>query len=228
MLEGLSTEVLIKESMYTAILFIWVLIVVIPLTKLTYNVMVKKGATHIKAVYYNRKIIHILAGGVVSIMIPLLGYTTPLTIIPMLVLLFLATYIPHKTGKLLYWFQDPDNINEVNFVIMWGAVMITSWVVFKDWVYGVVPVAFMSFGDGITGIVRNALYNKRNKSWFGNLAMAIVTVPVGQIILGLPGAFAGLVASIVEHFEIHSKIDDNITVPLVSFLIILGFRLFGI
>jgi dolichol kinase len=228
MLEGLSTEVLIKESIYTAILFIWVLIVVIPLTKFTYNVMVKKGTTHIKAVYYNRKIIHILAGGVVSIMIPLLGYTTPLTIIPMLVLLFLATYIPHKTGKLLYWFQDPDNINEVNFVIMWGAVMITSWVVFKDWVYGVVPVAFMSFGDGITGIVRNALYNKRNKSWFGNLAMAIVTVPVGQIILGLPGAFAGLVASIVEHFEIHSKIDDNITVPLVSFLIILGFRIFGI
>lgn len=228
MLEGLSTEVLIKESIYTAILFIWVLIVVIPLTKFTYNVMVKKGTTHIKAVYYNRKIIHILAGGVVSIMIPLLGYTTPLTIIPMLILLFLATYIPHKTGKLLYWFQDPDNINEVNFVIMWGAVMITSWVVFKDWVYGVVPVAFMSFGDGITGIVRNALYNKRNKSWFGNLAMAIVTVPVGQIILGLPGAFAGLVASIVEHFEIHSKIDDNITVPLVSFLIILGFRLFGV
>jgi dolichol kinase len=228
MLEGLSTEVLIKESIYTAILFIWVLIVVIPLTKFTYNVMVKKGTTHIKAVYYNRKIIHILAGGVVSIMIPLLGYTTPLTIIPMLVLLFLATYIPHKTGKLLYWFQDPDNINEVNFVIMWGAVMITSWVVFKDWVYGVVPVAFMSFGDGITGIVRNALYNKRNKSWFGNLAMAIVTVPVGQIILGLPGAFAGLVASIVEHFEIHSKIDDNITVPLVSFLVILGFRIFGI
>jgi phytol kinase len=228
MLEGLSTEVLIKESIYTAILFIWVLIVVIPLTKFTYNVMVKKGTTHIKAVYYNRKIIHILAGGVVSIMIPLLGYTTPLTIIPMLVLLFLATYIPHKTGKLLYWFQDPDNINEVNFVIMWGAVMITSWVVFKDWVYGVVPVAFMSFGDGITGIVRNALYDKRNKSWFGNLAMAIVTVPVGQIILGLPGAFAGLVASIVEHFEIHSKIDDNITVPLVSFLIILGFRLLGI
>jgi dolichol kinase len=228
MLERLSTEVLIKELIYTAILFIWVLIVVIPLTKFTYNVMVKKGTTHIKAVYYNRKIIHILAGGVVSIMIPLLGYTTPLTIIPMLILLFLATYIPHKTGKLLYWFQDPDNINEVNFVIMWGAVMITSWVVFKDWVYGVVPVAFMSFGDGITGIVRNALYNKRNKSWFGNLAMAIVTVPVGQIILGLPGAFAGLVASIVEHFEIHSKIDDNITVPLVSFLIILGFRLFGV
>jgi len=228
MLEGLSTEVLIKESIYTVILFIWVLIVVIPLTKFTYNVMVKKGTTHIKAVYYNRKIIHILAGGVVSIMIPLLGYTTPLTIIPMLVLLFLATYIPHKTGKLLYWFQDPDNINEVNFVIMWGAVMITSWVVFKDWVYGVVPVAFMSFGDGITGIVRNALYNKRNKSWFGNLAMAVVTVPVGQIVLGLPGAFAGLVASIVEHFEIHSKIDDNITVPLVSFLSILGFRIFGI
>ncbi|MEM4833765.1 MAG: dolichol kinase, partial [Thermosphaera sp.] len=75
---------------------------------------------------------------------------------------------------------------------------------------------------------RNALYNRRNKSWFGNLAMAVVTVPVGQIVLGLPGALAGLIASIVEHFEIHSKIDDNITVPLVSFLIILGFRFFGV
>ncbi|MEM0378642.1 MAG: dolichol kinase [Thermosphaera sp.] len=225
---GLSTDVLIRETIYTTILFIWVLIVVIPLTKITYNAMIKRGVTHIKAVYYNRKIIHILAGGVVSILIPLLGYSTPVTIIPMLVLLFLATYIPHKTGRLFYWFQDPDNINEVNFVIMWGLVMIASWVVFRDWAYGVVPVAFMSFGDGVTGIVRNALYNRRNKSWFGNLAMAVVTVPVGQIVLGLPGALAGLIASIVEHFEIHSKIDDNITVPLVSFLIILGFRFFGV
>lgn len=227
MLEQVDTGLLAKETIYTLLLFAWVLIVVGPLTKYTYVLLRRKGVSHNQAVYYNRKIIHMLAGGLVSLMIPLLGYTSPITILPMLVLLFLATYLPHRTGKLMYWFQDPDNINEVHFVIMWGVVMVGSWVIFRDWRFGVLPVLFMSFGDGVTGIVRNAMYDKRNKSWIGNIAMALVAVPVGYILMSIPGALAGLASSIVEHFEIHRKIDDNITVPLVSFSIILCSHILG-
>ena len=84
-----------------------------------------------------------------------------------------------------------------------------------------VPVAFMAFGDGVTGIVRNAIYNRRTKAWIGNLAMALVTVPLGYAIFGYIGGLAGLVASIIEHYEIKPFIDDNLTVPLTSFLIII-------
>jgi len=172
-------EAVTRELPYTIALLIWVIIVVYPLTLTTYKLMVKRGTPHIKAVYYNRKIIHILAGGVVSVLIPLLGYETLYTTVPMVILLAILVYLPHKKGKLLYWFQDPDNVNEVHFIIMWGLVMSLSWLIFKSWIYGVIPVAFMSFGDGVTGIVRNLLYSGRNKSWYGNLAMFTVTAPIG-------------------------------------------------
>jgi len=76
----------------------------------------------------------------------------------------------------------------------------------------------MSFGDAITGIVRNMLYKRRTKSWWGNLVMALFTIPVGSI-LGLAGILAGAAVSLIEHFEFN-PIDDNITVPLLSFLIL--------
>lgn len=211
---------LVMEGIWAGIILLWVIFVVQPLTRWTYNVMRNKGITHIKAVYYNRKIIHILAGGLAVFLVPFL-FTTPLYPVILAAILAIATYLPHKQKKLMYWFQTEDNMYEVHFCIMWGIVVTLGWLIFKNWWYGVIPVAFMAFGDGVTGIVRNMLYNKRTKSWIGNLAMAAVTIPLGYIALGNIGAVAGLLASIVEHFEVTNLIDDNITVPLTSFLTIL-------
>ncbi len=213
---------LLMEGIYAAILLTWVIIVVHPITRYTYYYMVeKKKIPHIKAVYYNRKIIHIFAGGLAALLVPYL-FETPLYPAIIVVILAIATYIPHRKGELMYWFQTPDNMYEVHFVIMWGIVVISSWYIFNgNWWYGVLPAVFMAFGDGVTGIVRNALYNKRTKSWIGNLAMALVTIPIGYIVLGWIGGLAGLLASIIEHYELAPLIDDNITVPLVSFLTIL-------
>lgn len=212
---------LVMEGLYTAILLIWVIIVVHPITKILYNHMRRKGLSHIKAVYYNRKIIHILAGGLVAVLVPYL-YSTPLLPGILAGILALATYLPHRKNNLMYWFQTEDNMYEVHFCIMWGIVISLGWLIFKNWWYGVIPVAFMAFGDGVTGIVRNILYNKRTKAWIGNIAMATVTIPLGYIALGNIGAIAGLLASIVEHFEVANIIDDNIIVPLTSFLTILA------
>ncbi|MCD6301554.1 MAG: dolichol kinase [Staphylothermus sp.] len=211
---------LVMEGLWAGLLFLWVLFVVQPLTRWTYNVMRKRGMTHIKAVYYNRKIIHILAGGVAAFLVPYL-FTTPLYPGVLATVLAIATYLPHKKNKLMDWFQTEDNMYEVHFCITWGLVISLGWLIFKNWWYGVIPVSFMAFGDGVTGIIRNMMYNKRTKSWIGNLAMAAVTIPLGYIALGNVGALAGLLASIVEHFEVTNIIDDNITVPLTSFLTIL-------
>ncbi len=211
---------LLIEGLWALILFIWVVIVVHPITRNLYNYMTGKGMPHIKAVYYNRKVIHILAGGLVALLVPVL-FETPLYPVIMVIVLAVLTYLPHRTGKLMYWFQTEDNMYEVHFIIMWGLVTTLAWFIFNNWWYGIIPVAFMAFGDGVTGIVRNIMYNRRTKAWIGNIAMAMVTIPIGYLVLGWIGGVAGLLASIIEHYELKPLIDDNITVPLISFLVIL-------
>jgi hypothetical protein len=129
-------------------------------------------------------------------------------------------YLPHRVGRLMYWFQVEDNMYEVSFCIMWGVIIALGWLVSGGnfWI-GIVPVLFMAIGDSATGFVRNALFKRRTKSWWGNLAMAAVSIPIGAI-LGMAGIIAGALASVIEHFEC-PPIDDNITVPLVSFIILL-------
>ena len=211
------------EILYAAVLSIWVYFVAFHLTKWLYNILKNKGLKDNVIVYFNRKIIHILAGGLVALLVPLIftSYIIPL----ILGLLFaLITYIPHRTGKLLYWFQDPNNYYEVNFCIMWAIIITIGWILFNNPWIAVVPVLFMAFGDATTGFVRNLIYKRRTKSWIGNIAMGIVSVPIGAII-GIAGIVAALISSITEHFEF-KYIDDNITIPLVSFIVIYLIGLF--
>ncbi len=212
------------EIAWSIALFAWVIIIVQLVSLTLYKYMVKRGVEEKRAVYYNRKVIHIFAGGLVALLVPFL-FKTPLLPFILAMVLAILTYIPHRTKKLMYWFQVEDNMYEVHFCIMWGIIIALAWILFGQntnayW-YGVIPVAFMSFGDAITGIVRNTLYGYRTKAWVGNIAMLAVTVPIGALI-GLAGILAAVIASIVEHFEIPGIVDDNITVPLISFLIILA------
>ncbi|MFX1521606.1 MAG: hypothetical protein ACFFCD_17005 [Promethearchaeota archaeon] len=78
----------------------------------------------------------------------------------------------------------------------------------------------MAVGDVFTGVARNAMYTQRTKFWWGNLAMAAFSICTGSI-LGVAGFIAGAIVSLVEHFEFDS-IDDNISVPSVSFLIFIA------
>lgn len=221
MLMGLLSEVSIWEIAYTAIYFTWVIAVVYFISRAFYDFGVKRGVPHKNMVYYNRKLIHVLAGGVVALLVPF-TFKTPILPFTMALLLALLTYIPHRVGRLLYWFQVEDNSYEVHFCLSWGLMILLSWIVFNNYWYGVLPVLFMAFGDGVTGVVRNLVYKRRTKSWLGNLAMAALSIPLGAAIMSIPGALAGAVASIVEHFE-YKFIDDNITVPLSAFTVLFVF-----
>jgi len=191
---------------------------VVFLTKNLYEIMRRRRLKYNVAVYYDRKVIHMLTGGLVAMLVPFI-FKTPLIPLILALLLGVFTYIPHKTGKLMYWFQTEENMYEVSFCIMWGIILTFGWLISEgNFWFGVLPVLFMSFGDAITGIVRNMLYKKRTKSWWGNLIMALFSIPVGSV-LGLAGIFAGAAASFIEHFEFN-PIDDNVTVPLSSFLIL--------
>ena len=144
----------------------------------------------------------------------------------MALLLAVLTYIPHRTGNLMYWFQVKENMYEVSFCVMWGLIIALGWLVSEgNFWFGVLPVLFMSVGDAVTGIVRNVLYKRRTKSWLGNLTMALFSIPVGMI-LGFAGVIAGALASFIEHFEFN-PIDDNVTVPALSFVILLLTKVFA-
>jgi len=214
-----------EEVIATVILFAWVVFVVGFLTKRLYGVMVKRKFSRNVAIYYNRKVIHILTGGLVAFLTPLI-FKTPIMPFSMAMLLSILTYVPHKTGKLMYWFQTEENMYEVSFCIMWGIIITFGWLVSGgNFWFGVLPVLFMSVGDAVTGIVRNMLYKRRTKSWWGNLAMALFSTSIGAT-LGLAGIIAGALASVIEHFEFN-PIDDNITVPASSFIILLLTKIFA-
>lgn len=217
-------QIVISEIIATVILLVWVVFLVTFLTKRIYEFMKKNGLKENVAIYYNRKIIHILAGGLVGIVIPY-TFTTPILPLVMALLIGLFTYIPHRTGRLMYWFQVENNMYEVTFCIMWGVIIALGWFISNgNFWFGVLPVLFMSIGDAVTGLVRNTLFKKRTKSWWGNLAMATVSIPMGAI-MGVAGMIAGALASIIEHFEYH-PIDDNITVPLTSFIVLILAKLY--
>lgn len=203
----------------------WVIFIAMFLTKRFYSYMRSRGVEHYVAVYYNRKVIHILAGGLCAVII---SFTFETAFLPLIMASVLAMflYLPHRIGKIMSWFQTEDNMYEVSFAMMWGVILSLGWLVSGgNFWFGVLPVLFMAVGDALTGIVRNIIYKRRTKSWKGNVAMALFSIPVGAT-LGVAGMLAGASASLVEHFEF-KPIDDNITVPLVSFLILIGAKYYA-
>jgi len=209
-----------RETIITVLLFLWVVFVSHFLTRVAYDYFMRRGLPQRVAVYYNRKILHMLTGGLVAVLVPYV-FRGPLLLILMVAVLAIGNYLPHRMNKLYYWYQVEDNMYEVHFIIMWGLVMTLGFIIGNVWI-AVLPTIFMSFGDGITGIVRNSIYKKRTKSWWGNIAMMSICAPVGYLLLGTVGLVSGVAASLVEKFE-YKWLDDNITVPLVSFLILIAF-----
>ncbi len=214
----------LQESVITTVLFAWVLFVSHFLTRRVYDYLVGRGVPARVAIYYNRKILHMLTGGLVAILVPYV-FQGPLLLMLMVAILAVGNYLPHRMKKLFYWYQVEDNMYEVHFIVMWGVIMTLGFLIGNIWL-AVLPTIFMSFGDGITGIVRNSIYKKRTKSWWGNIAMMTICVPVGYLLLGIVGLISGVAASIIEKFE-YKWLDDNITVPLISFLILIIFNYTG-
>ncbi len=214
-------EILIHDALRALVMGIWVLFVLHYISRYVYNYYVHRLGEG-PARYISRKIVHIVAGGLVALSIPFL-FREPW--IPTLAGFGLAlyTYLPHRKGKLMYWFQDPSNISEVYYCISWSLAVIVSWA-FNVWI-GIFPLFLMSFGDGVTGIIRGFRHKKRVKSLDGTVGFLAVSLPLGYLLFGVFGLLVTFVSAFVEKLDI---LDDNIGVPLVSLSLLIIAHLAGV
>lgn len=219
------SDLLSNELLWTVILAFYAFGVIL-LTKKVYDYGIKKRVKKSIVIYYNRKIIHILAGGVVVLAVPFV-FKSPFYPLLAGVLLTSLTLVLHGSGRILYWFQTDDNVSDVSFCLMWGIAIFVLWTIFGNPWIAVIPPAFIAFGDGITGIVRNFGFKERSKHPVGNIYMAGVCIPVGFYfgsLSGIPGlAFWGIVAAIIasifERYEFGS-IDDNILITISATVVL--------
>ena len=81
--------------------------------------MMSKGCENMVAVYYNRKVAHMVAGGVPLILCPIV-FTDP--IYPLLggVLGAIGLASTHLMDKRLWWMQTEQNMNDATFAFMLG------------------------------------------------------------------------------------------------------------
>jgi dolichol kinase len=187
--------------------------------RLLYSGIRGRGEPHNVAVYYVRKYIHMAAGGVVALLVPLV-FSSPLFPTLMAFMLGGFLYFMRRYRSPMRWFQTDDNMYEVNFTIGWGTSLAILWVLTGDPWLSVLPALFISFGDAVTGIVRNAVFKRRTKHYLGNIAMGAVVLPLGYIYAGPVGLASATVATIAERFE-SNPIDDNLLIALSSALTIL-------
>jgi dolichol kinase len=219
---------MINQIILSIILILYAILVSF-ITKKTFDFMVLRNIEKIDAIYYNRKLVHILAGGIIALFVPL--FNTPLFPLFSGIILAVFTFFSHRKGEMLYWFQNKRDFNDVSFCLMWGFTVYILWsLIGNPWI-AIIPVTFMAFGDGITGIVRNAMFKQRTKHPLGNLYMFGICAPIGFIfaqISGIEGmliwaVIAAAVASIVERYEFRF-IDDNILISIFSSIVLyIGF-----
>ena len=209
-----------NQILYSVGMGIYVMVILFA-TKIPYDMMISRGVEDIRAVYYNRKIVHMMAGGVGSLCVPVLfvDYWYPLVCG---ILMTIFTYAAHASGTRMFWFQTDQNQNDVKFTLMWWTSITMIWVLVGDPWLAIVPSLFMAFGDGVTGVVRNAVIKKRSKSPIGNVFMFIVSAPLGYIVAGMGdpsipvwGLISAAIATFVERYEF-GPIDDNILITVFA------------
>ncbi|EWG06974.1 MAG: hypothetical protein ASUL_07289 [Candidatus Aramenus sulfurataquae] len=201
-----------SDVMWGSVLVAWVAVVTLYFSKLVAKVT---------NIYVARKTIHMLGGGVVAIVSPFL-LSSPL--IPIVASYALTAFLlaRRKSGKVFSWFQESQDMGEVHFTFSFGTVLLASWVLQPNFwsldnkflYVALLPLLYMSFGDGVTGIIRNYVYKRRFKGFWGSVGMFLVSSSLGYALLSIPGFISGVLATLVERV---TKLDDNITVPLTSF-----------
>jgi len=174
--------------------------------------------------YISRKVGH-LGGAVAFLLSPLLfsSFWWPLILTAgFTALLLYARWLKPNAFRGVGGSGRPDALAEIHFPatgvvligIVWG-ILDMPWV-------AIVPLVFMGAGDAVTGLIRSAVYKREVKGVWGSVGMLVTCALVAvcfiePIWVGLVGA---VVATLAEKFTVTRHfIDDNLTIPLASGLV---------
>ena len=167
--------------------------------------------------YMARKAIHILSAGV-SVLLACAIFSDWLGPLLMGSLMVAYTVVGHFR-KPHNWFQIRKNYADVYFTVACTGLLVIFWN-YNVWI-GVLSALFLAWGDGLTGVVRNCVYGRRNKGLWGTVAMFAVCMALAYFMNGRVGYIAfvsAAFASVAERFE---QIDDNISIPFGSSIIMM-------
>jgi phytol kinase len=193
----------------TALLAVWNLLVMEFLARIAHDFV--RRYEGVPAEYVGRKVVHVLGGGITTLLIPV--FFDGFYWVVVAAAFALAVYVEiRRRWRPMFWFQIPENAYEVHFALAYGAVLAIGVALGNIWI-GLIPMLFMSFGDSATGIVRAFHQRRHVKSWDGTLAMFLVCMPIAIWKLGWYGIPLAVGASLVERIP---RLDDNLTVPFLS------------
>lgn len=203
----------LSDLIWGVLLIVWVALV---------TLVISKYIAMKTTIYIARKAIHMLGGGVVAIVSPFIFSSPLIPIIDSYLLMLILMYAKFKGDK-FNWFQEEKNYGEIFFTFSFGTLLLLMWIIepnywySKDVYIATLPLIFMSFGDGVTGIIRNYVYKRRVKGLWGSLGMLIFSAVAGYLVFSIPGLIAGVIATAVEVLPL---IDDNLSIPFSSFLVL--------
>lgn len=180
--------------------------------------------------YISRKLGH-LGGCVAFLLLPFLfsSFWWPLILtIGFTVLLAYARIFRPSTFRGVGGSGRPEALAEIHFPAT-GIVLIgVLWGIFNRPWLAIVPLCFMGGGDAITGLIRSRVYRREVKGMWGSVGMLIVCLILAYFIqpywIGAAGAITAVIA---EKFTKTTKfVDDNLTIPLSSALVMTLFHIF--
>ena len=173
-----------------------------------------------------RKISHI-GGGVAYILMPFLfsGPWLPIALSGgFFILLTVARLARPQLFRGVGGTGRKDAIAEIHFPLSGTISLIVLWAWLGEPRLAVIPPAFLGIGDAVTGILRERVSTKYNKSIFGSLAMLVTCLLIAA--LSSPywiGAAAAGTATIAERYTKATQyIDDNFTLTLSAVAVITG------
>lgn len=173
--------------------------------------------------YLSRKIGH-LGGAVAFLLCPLLFETFwwPLILtVGFTALLLYARMMRPALFRGVGGSGRPDALAEIHFPAT-GIVLIgVCWGILGYPWLAIVPLTFMGAGDAITGLIRSAIYKREVKGNWGSVGMLATCLILAYFIhpywIGAAGAATAVLA---ERFTKTTRyVDDNLTIPLASALV---------
>lgn len=144
---------------------------------------------------------------------------------------FLYTLIPHLTSREMKWFQIEGNFGEVYYCLMY--FIIGSAFFYVNRPLAAIAMLLTAIGDGVTGIVRFFLFEKREeavslysstnpnvrkacKTMAGTIAFIAIGTPISILLLG---PFRGIIITLISALaEKQHLIDDNLAIPIATLI----------